>query len=100
MTPPTSLLDFVAEIVHSHPSAQLEFSPHSSGVCFVWVSLNDRNFVLEYDPKDGVGVSENLPTTPPFVGHDEFFPRLEDGIDRLRSFLRSSIPGIPQTATS
>jgi hypothetical protein len=96
MNPPIVLQDFVAELVHSHPSAQLQFRPLPSGVCFLWVTLRERNFVLEYDPKRGVGVSENLPTTPPFVGHDDVYPNLEEALKKLRSFLRS----VSQTETS
>jgi hypothetical protein len=95
MTPPLALQDFVAEVVHAHPSAKFEFSPLPSGVCFFWVTIHDRNFVLEYSPQEGVGVSENLADTPPFVGHDHFFPRLEDGIERMRAFLREAAKAVP-----
>ena len=89
MNPPIELQDFVSELVHSYPRAELQFRPLPSGVCFLWITLRERNFVLEYDPKRGVGISENLPTTPPFVGHDEAYPKLEDGLNKLRSLLRS-----------
>jgi len=88
MNPPVMLQDFIGELVHSHPGAQIEFRPLPSGVCFLWVTLRERNFVIEYDPKEGAGVSENLASTPPFVGHDHFFPNLEDGLKKLRSLLR------------
>ncbi|HEV7402805.1 MAG TPA: hypothetical protein VGO11_07770 [Chthoniobacteraceae bacterium] len=95
MNPPIVLQDYVAELVHSYPSAELQFRPLPSGVCFLWITLLERNFVLEYDPKRGVGVSENLPTTPPFVGHDEAYPNLEDGLKKLRSLLRDAAQTIP-----
>ena len=87
MSAPTPIQDLVGEIAHLHPSAVLELSPLPSGVCFLWVSLNNRDFVIEYDPKRGTGVSENFPDTPLFVGHDEAYPTLEAAITRFRSLL-------------
>lgn len=87
MSAPAELQDFVGEVAHDFPSAHIEFDPLLSGVCFLWVSLASRNFVIEYSPKQGTGVSENLPDTPPFIGHDEAFDSLTDGIARMRSML-------------
>jgi len=90
MKTPQHIQDLVAEMVHLHSSAQLELDPLPSGVCFLWVTIGRRNFVLEHDPKAGTGVSENFPGTPPFVGHDEAFTSLEDAVSRFKSLLREA----------
>jgi hypothetical protein len=87
MKTPSELQNLISEVAHAYPTAQLEYDPLPSGVCFFWVTVNERNFVLEYHPTQGVGVSENLPATPPFVGHDEAFDSLAAGIERFRSRL-------------
>ena len=87
MSAPIQLQDLIADVVHTYPSALLDFDPMPSGVCFLWLTLNGRQFVIEYDPKRGTGVSENCPDTPPFVGHDQAFASLDDGIARLKSLL-------------
>lgn len=100
MNTPHQLQDLVAEIVHLHPSAQLELDPLPSGVCFLRLALNGREFVLEFDPKRGAGVSENFPDTPPFVGHDEAYDSLDRGIARFQELLASaaSVAAEPMTA--
>lgn len=88
MKTPPSLQDLIAELAHAYPTAQWEFDPLPSGVCFLWVTLsNGRDFSMEYDPKCGTGVSENFSDTPPFVGHDEVYDSLERGIVRFRELL-------------
>ncbi len=87
MNTPLQLQDLVTEIVHTYPSAQLELDPLPSGVCFLWATVAGRNFVLEFDPKQGTGVSENLPTTPPFVGHDHGFDSLDEAVNRFKQLL-------------
>jgi len=88
MNTPSELQDLVAEIVRSYPGAQLDFDPLPSGVCFLWGTLGQRNFVIEYSPSQGTGVSENRPNTPPFVGHDMAFASLAEGVARFRELLR------------
>jgi hypothetical protein len=95
---PIQLQDLIADVAHVYPSAQFEFDPLPSGVCFLWVTLNHRNFVIEYDPKQGVGVSENLPDTPPFVGHDEAYDTLEEGIARFKALLGDAARAAPSAA--
>src|SRR5215207_10489396 len=90
MSTPSELQELVAEIVRDYPGAKLQFDPLPSGVCFLWATLHERNFVLEYSPRQGVGVSENFPDTPPFVGHDVAFERLPDGIAKFRELLESA----------
>jgi len=86
MSAPRELQDLIADVVRTYPSARLEFDPLPSGVCFLWVEMRERNFVIEYSPGDGTGVSENFPDTPPFVvGHDEAFKSLADGVGRFKA---------------
>ena len=80
--------DLVAEIAHVYPAAQLELDPLPSGVCILWVTVADRIFVLEYSPRQGTGVSENLPDTPPFVvGHDHGFASLDEAVTFFKQML-------------
>jgi hypothetical protein len=87
MSAPVLLQDLIADVARAHSSAQFEFDPLPSGVCFFWAALNGREFVIEYHPTQGTGVSENFDDTPPFVGHDEAFPSLEAGIARFKALL-------------
>ena len=87
MKTPQQIQDLVAEMVHCHPSARLDFDPLPSGVCFLWVTVEGRSFVLEYDPKRGTGVSENLSDTPVFAGHDHGF----DSIDQAVTFFKQMV---------
>ena len=88
MNTPTEFQDLVTEVMRAYPGAQFEFDPLPSGVCFFWVTLHDRYFVIEYAPSRGTGVSENHKDTPPFVGHDEVFDTLSEGVSRFRELLR------------
>jgi hypothetical protein len=88
MSAPREFQDLIAEVVHAYPSAKLEFDPLPSGVCFLWVEIGERNFVIEYGPRDGTGVSENFPDTPPFnIGHDRAFDSLAEGIQDFKRLL-------------
>lgn len=90
MKTPRQIQDLVADVVHLHPSAQLELDPLPSGVCFLWVTIGDRQFVLEHSPaapEMGTGVSENLPDTPPFVGHDHAFNSLDEAVACFKQML-------------
>ena len=98
MSAPVELQNLIADVAHNYPSASIEFDPLPSGVCFLWVTVADRNFVIEYDPKRGAGVSENLPDTPPFVGHDEGFDTLTPAIDRFKSMLAEAARNEPAHA--
>jgi hypothetical protein len=98
MSAPVELQDLIAEIVRTHPSAHIEFDPVPSGVCFLWVSIGDRDFVIEYNPKRETGVSENFPDTPPFIGHDEAFASLADAIRRFKAMLAEAARTEPANA--
>ena len=87
MSAPIQLQDLVSEIAHSYPDAKFELDPLSSGVCILTVTLNGREFVIDYNPKRRTGVSENFHDTPPFVGHDEVFETLDAGVNRFKAFL-------------
>ena len=98
MSAPIELQDLIAEVAHTYPAAQIEFHPLPSGVCFFWVTLSERNFVIEYSPTRGTGVSENLPDTPPFVGHDEAFDSLPEAIRRFTGMLAEAARTQPTNA--
>ena len=87
MSAPRPLQDLISDIVHLYPDATLEFDPLPSGVCILDVALNGRAFEMDYNPKRSTGVSENFPNTPPFIGHDEVFPSLDDAISRFKALL-------------
>ena len=87
MSAPRQLQDLISDVVHTYPTAEMEFDPLPSGVCFLWVTLNGRNFVIEYDPKRSTGVSENFPDTPMFVGHDEVYPTVGEAVERFKNLL-------------
>src|SRR6266446_1974279 len=87
MRTPDQIPDLMADVVREHPLAHLELDPLPSGVCFLWVKLGRRNFVLEYSPKQGTGVSENFEDTPPFIGHDEAFDSLEEAVTHFKTLL-------------
>ena len=87
MNTPIQLQELVAEIVRVYPTARFEFKPLPSGVCLLYVVLNGREFELDYSPNRVTGVSENFEDTPPFIGHDEVFPTIDEAIARFKAFL-------------
>lgn len=98
MSAPVEMQDLVAEVIRTYPSAHVDFDPLPSGVCFLYVTVGARDFEIEYDPKRGVGVSENFPDTPPFIGHDEAFDSLSAGIGRFKSMLAEAARNEPAGA--
>jgi hypothetical protein len=87
MNAPKKIQDLIGDVAHFHSDARLRYAPLPSGVCFLWVSIGNRNFVLEYHPTEGTGVSENFDDTPPFVGHDTTFDSLDDAVEHFKSLL-------------
>lgn len=87
MKTPQEIQNLAGEIAHLDFCRRLELHPLPSGVCFLRVTIGLRNFVLEYHPTDGTGVSENFHDTPLFVGHDAAFDSLDEAIGRFKSFL-------------
>ena len=93
MSTPAQLQNLVPEIVRDFPSAHIEWEPFPSGVRVLYVTLNGRDFELDYSPKTGTGVSENFEDTPPFIGHDEAFDSLDQAAERLKELLASAARG-------
>jgi len=87
MKTPEKIQDLIGEMAHHYACDHLEAHPLPSGVCFVRATIGRRHFVLEYDPAEGAGVSENFPDTPPFVGHDSVFNSLDEAILHFTSLL-------------
>ena len=87
MNTPSEIQDLMREISRRNDCRRMEFSPLPSGVCFLRVAIGHRNFVLEYHPVEGTGVSENAPNTPAFVGHDVVFDSLNAAINHFKSLL-------------
>ncbi len=91
MNTPAELQNLISEIVHDFSAAQIEWDPFPSGVSVLYVSLNGRDFELEFDPKRGTGVSENFSDTPPFIGHDKAFDSLAEAIQHFKSLLEDAV---------
>ena len=87
MSAPSQLQVLIAEVLRDYPAASLNFDPLPSGVCFLRVTLGRREFVIEYHPTQGTGVSENFEDTPPFIGHDEAFDSLDEAVAHFKSLL-------------
>lgn len=98
MSAPVEMQSLVGEIARTYPSAHIDFDPLPSGVSFLYVTVGERDFEMEYDPERGVGVSENFPDTPPFIGHDEAFDSLAAGIERFKAMLAEAARNEPAGA--
>jgi len=95
MNTPKQIQDLVSEAVHVYLDAQIELDPLPSGVCFLWMTINGHNFVMEYHPEEGAGISENTPETVPFSGHDKFFPTLDQAIIFYKQLLAEAARSLP-----
>ena len=87
------LQHLVTEIIRDFPSAHIELDPFPSGGRVLYVTLNGREFELDYSPTRGTGVSENFEDTPPFIGHDAAFDALDDAVTRFKELLASAARG-------
>jgi hypothetical protein len=87
MSSPKAIQDLIGEVAHLNASGRMEFDPLPSGVCFLWVTVGRRYFVLEYHPTEGIGVSENFKDSPPFGGHDMAFESMDGAISHFKSLL-------------
>ena len=100
MKAPKELQQFIGAIMDEFPSAQIDFDPLPSGVCWLNVWFGRRNFEMEYSPTRETGVSENFENTPPFIGHDTAFDSLEEAIRHFKSLLadaaRTEADHLPQ----
>ena len=66
------------------PQLALDLRLLPSGVAFLNVYPGGREFVLEYDPARGTGVSENTAETTPFDhGHERVFDTVEAAAEHL-----------------
>ena len=89
---PPRLLSLIQDLVKIAPQLSLELRLLPSGVVFLNVYPGAREFVLEYSPTRGVGVSENHADTPPFdIGHDHAFDSVEPGAERLLALVQDSL---------
>ena len=89
---PPRLLSVIQDLRQLAPQLALDLRVLPSGVVFLNVYPSGREFVLEYSPARGVGVSENTEQTPPFdIGHDSVFETVEDGADCLLGLVREVI---------
>ena len=91
MSTPAQLQNLVTDIVRDFPAAQIEWDPFPSGVRVLYVTLNGRDFELEYNPKRGTGISENFDDTPPFIGHDVAFESLDEAAAHFKSLLADAV---------
>ena len=87
MKTPEKLQQLVAQVMEQFPEAHIDFNPLPSGVCWLNVGYGRRHFELEYSPAQGIGVSENFADTPPFIGHDQAFDSIDEGIKHFKSLL-------------
>ena len=87
MKTPKRLQLLVSEIIDQFPEASIEFDPLPSSVCLLDVWLGRRNFILDYNPTRGTGVSETFADTPPFTGHDVSFDSLDQAAEHFKLLL-------------
>jgi len=87
----------IQELRQIAPQLAMDLRLLPSGVAFLNVYAGARELVLEYHPTEGTGISENTDNTPPFhIGHDEVFPNIELGADRLVQLVRELL-SVPHT---
>ena len=89
---PPRLLSVIQDLRQIAPQIALNLRLLPSGVVFINVHADHREFVLEYSPSRGVGVSENHDDTPPFdIGHDHAFDTVEPAAEQLLALVRESL---------
>jgi hypothetical protein len=94
---PPRLLSLIQDLKTAVPQLGMDIRVLPSGVVFLNVSPGRREFVLEYSPSRGFGVSENTKDTPPFdVGHDHVFDDAESAAECLLDLVRQAATS-PQT---
>ena len=97
---PPRLLGLVEDLRRVAPPARIEMRVLPSGVVFLNVFPGAREFVLEYSPSDGFGVSENDQHTPPFhVGHDAVFDSADEAAEHLIELVAESLK-VPSVAAA
>lgn len=89
---PPRLLSLIQDLVRISPQLSLDLRLLPSGVVFLNVYPGMREFILEYSPTRGVGVSENHADTPPFeIGHERVFDSVEPGAEHLLALVQDSL---------
>lgn len=89
---PLRLLSLIPELQNLVPRLALDVRVLPSGVVFLNIYPGSREFVLEYSPTRGFGISENTSGTPPFhVGHEHVFDSAEPAADCLLRLVRDTI---------
>ena len=89
---PPRLLSVIQDLRQIAPQTALDLRLLPSGVAFLNVYAGRREFVLEYSPSRGVGVSENHDDTPPFdIGHEHVFDTVEPAAEQLLALVREAL---------
>lgn len=89
---PPRLLSVIQDLRQLAPQLALDMRVLPSGVVFLNVHPGTREFVLEYRPEHGFGVSELSETTTPFdTGHEHVFDDAEPATECLLTLVRETM---------
>ncbi len=89
---PPRLLSIIQDLRQLAPRIALDMRVLPSGVVFLNVHPGAREFVLEYSPARGFGISEVNETTTPFdAGHEHVFDDAEPAAECLLSLVRQTL---------
>ena len=89
---PPRLLSVIQDLRQLVPQLALDMRVLPSGVVFLTVHPGVREFVLEYSPARGFGVSELNDSTTPFdSGHEHNFDDAEPAAECLLTLVREAM---------
>ena len=89
---PPRLLSVIQDLRQLAPRLALDMRVLPSGVVFLNVRPPAREFVLEYSPNNGFGISELSDATTPFdTGHEHVFDDAEPAAECLLTLVRESM---------
>ena len=89
---PPRLLSVIQDLRQLAPQLALDLRLLPSRVAFLNVYPGAREFVLEYDPTRGTGISENTDDTLPFDnGHERVFDTVESAAEYLIENVREAL---------
>jgi hypothetical protein len=89
---PPRLLSVIQDLRQLAPRLAIDMRVLPSGVVFLNVHPGAREFVLEYSPTNGFGISElNESTTPFDAGHEHVFDDAEPAAECLISLVRQTL---------
>ena len=89
---PPRLLSIIQDLRQLAPRLALDMRVLPSGVVFLNVHPGTHEFVLEYSPSVGYGISELSDATTPFdTGHEHIFDDAEPAAQCLLTLVRESI---------